>query len=296
MNHDATKGPVIAGVDGSAQARSAALWAAGEAYRRRQPLHLVHATGAEGRATDDSAERARAAGHDLLAETAGTVSGRFPDVTLVRRLSPGDPVRALHDEAGTEGTVVVGHRGLGGFGELLLGSVGLGVTAHARVPVVVVRGERDHAATGTVVACVRDEHDHPWVRHVAREALLRHASLRLLNVWNPLSHVGTALTMLDDIDGIAQRRVHEMHQLADALRAEFTGLTVTTEVEGGRSTAGLLVQASREADLVAVGAHRPPLGVGRSVGHTVHALLHHAHCPVEIVPRQVHERSRPREP
>ncbi|CAL9344558.1 universal stress protein [Streptomyces sp. enrichment culture] len=285
MNHDATKGPVIAGVDGSPQAGAAVLWAAGEAYRRRRPLHLVHATGTEGRATDDGAQQARAAGHDLLAETAGTIARRFPDVTVVRRLSPGDPVRALHDEAGTEGTIVVGHRGLGGFAELLLGSVGLGVASHARVPVVVVRGERDHAATGTVVACVRDGRDHPWVAHVAREAMLRHASLRLLNVWNPLSHVGTALTMLDDIDGVAQRRVHEMHGLADSLRSELPALTVTTEVEGGRSTAGLLVQASHEADLVAVGAHRPPLGVGRGVGHVVHALLHHAHCPVEIVPR-----------
>ncbi|MFV2121613.1 universal stress protein, partial [Streptomyces sp. Act-28] len=116
MRHDTTRAPVIAGVDGSPQADSAAQWAAAEAYRRRQPLHLVHATGTEGRATDEAAEHARAAGHELLARTADTVAGRFPDVTVVRRLTPGDAVRALHDEAGTEGTVVVGHRGRGGFG------------------------------------------------------------------------------------------------------------------------------------------------------------------------------------
>ncbi|MFD3356822.1 universal stress protein [Streptomyces fradiae] len=289
MYQDVTNGPVIAGVDGSPEAGDAVLWAAGEAYRRKQPLHLVHATGTEGRATDRAAEEARAAGHELLARTAEGVAGRFPDVTVVRRLAPGDPVHALHDEAGTAGTVVVGHRGLGGFAELMLGSVGLGVASRTRVPVVVVRGARDHAATGVVVACVRDERDHPWARYAAREAALRHATLRLLNVWNPLSHTGTALTMLDDIDGIAQQRVREMHTLADGLRAEFAGLTVTIEVEGGRSTAGLLVQASREADLLAVGAHHPPLSIGRSVGHVVHALLHHAHCPVVIVPRGTDE-------
>ncbi|MFD0427292.1 universal stress protein [Streptomyces zhihengii] len=34
---------------------------------------------------------------------------------------------------------MVGNRGLGGFGTLMLGSVGLDVLAHARRPVVIVR-------------------------------------------------------------------------------------------------------------------------------------------------------------
>lgn len=286
MNHDTTRAPVIAGVDGSPRAGAAALWAAAEAYRRRQPLHLVHATGTEGRAAGEIAERTRAVGHELLARAAGTVAGRFPDVTVVRRLAPGDAVRALRDEAGAEGTVVVGHRGRGGFGELLLGSVGLGVASHAEVPVVVVRGERDHAATGVVVACVRDERDHAWARHAAREAELRRAALRLVTVWNPLLPTESAPTTLDDVDGIARQRLRAAQGLADAIRGEFAGLTVTVEAEGGHSTAGLLVRASREADLVAVGAHRPPAGTGGGTGPVVHALLHHAHCPVEIVPRE----------
>ncbi|URM92358.1 universal stress protein [Streptomyces sp. MRC013] len=284
MHHDTTRAPVIAGVDGSPHASAAVLWAAAEAYRRRQPLHLLHATGTEGRASDGTAERARAAGHGLLAQTADAVARRFPDVTVVRRLAPGDAVRALHDEAGAEGTVVVGHRGLGGFGELLLGSVGLGLASRAEAPVVVVRGERDHAATGVVVACVRDGRDHVWVRHAAREAELRRAVLRLVGAWSPLARTGDALTALDEAGGAARLRLRETEDLADAVRGEFTGLTVSVEVEGGRSIAGPLVQASRRADLVAVGAHRPAPGAGRGVGHVLHALLHHAHCPVAIVP------------
>ncbi|MCP9989041.1 MULTISPECIES: universal stress protein [Streptomyces] len=286
MNHATTRAPVIAGVDGSPQAAAAALWAAAEAYRRRQPLHLLHATGTEGRASGEAAERARAAGHELLMEAAGAVARRFPDVTVVRRLAPGDAVHALCGEAGAEGTVVVGHRGLGGFGELLLGSVGLRLASRAGVPLVVVRGERDHAATGVVAACVRDRRDHAWVRHAAREAELRRAALRLVTAWSPLADAGGALTMLDDLDDMAGSRLRETRGLADELRAEFAGLTVTAEVESGRSTAGPLVRASQRADLVAVGAHRPVPGVGRGLGHVVHALLHHAHCPVAIVPRE----------
>lgn len=55
---------------------------------------------------------------------------------------------------------------------------------------MVVRGERDHAATGVVAACVRDRRDHAWVRHAAREAELRRAALRLVTAWSPLADAG----------------------------------------------------------------------------------------------------------
>ncbi|WP_175408339.1 universal stress protein [Streptomyces sp. TRM64462] len=290
MNHDTTphagpdqvrggrQGPVVAGVDGSAPARTALLWAAAEAERHGRPLRIVHAAG-----TDD--QRAREAGHTLLGESADLVAEGFPGLAVTQEFSPEDAVPALRDAAGTDGTIVVGSRGLGGFGELLLGSVGLGVAAHARVPVVVVRGETERPVSGRVVAGVRGRNDLDWLRPAARAAQVRGAALHLLTVWTPLAHVGTAGTLLDDIDGVAARHVHEMRVLADAIGAEFPGLTVTTEVEGGRSVAELLVQATHDAELLVLGAHHPPLGIGRAIGHVTHAVLHHAHCPVEIVPR-----------
>lgn len=291
-------GPVVAGVDGSAEARSAVLWAAAEADRRRRPLHIVYGSGTDNRvlyASADTVERVREAAHDLLVETAELVEERFPDLAVSREFSRREAVTALREAAGTDGTIVVGSRGLGGFGALLLGSVGLGVAARALVPVIVVRGETERPGTGTVVAAVRGQDDRHWVRYAAREAQLRKAALRLLTIWSPLSHVGTAATMLDDIDEVARQRVHETGLLADAVREEFPELTVTTQVEGGRSIPGLLVEATHEADLLVLGAHRPPLGIGRALGHVTHAVLHHAHCPVEIVPRAPHEDAPPEE-
>lgn len=291
MNHDISLGPVIAGVDGSGRARAAVLWAADEAERRGQSLHLVHAMGAGKRApytAAGSVEGAREAGGDLLTETAELVAERYPAVAVTTELSPVDAVTALREAAGTDSTVVVGSRGLGGFGALLLGSVSLGVASGAKVPVMVVRGEGtdEPVAAGTVVvAAVRGQDDLPWARYAAREASLREAELRLLTVWAPLAHVGTELTLLDDIDGIAKERVHEIGQLAGTLRAEFPGLTVTTEVEGARSVPGLIVESTHDAALLVLGAHRPPLGIGHALGHVTHAVLHHAHCPVAIIPR-----------
>ena len=51
---------------------------------------------------------------------------------------PGGPATALLDAAEGADLVVVGRRGLGGFGRLLLGSASEHVARHAACPVVVV--------------------------------------------------------------------------------------------------------------------------------------------------------------
>jgi hypothetical protein len=48
----------------------------------------------------------------------------------------------------TQGTIVVGHRGRGGFRSAVLGSVGLQCGLHAPVPATVVRPEQQPAAGG----------------------------------------------------------------------------------------------------------------------------------------------------
>ena len=168
----------------------------------------------------------------------------------------------------------------------MLGSVGLEVAARSQVPVVVVRGEAAGPATGVVTAAVRGTADADWMGYAAREAQLRKATLRMLSVWNPLTHAGSMATMLDGLDEMAQAHGRHMETLAEALRRAFPALTLTTEVAGGTSAAGILVEASRHTDLLVVGARRRPMGLGPSLGHVAHALVHHAHCPVAIVPRR----------
>ncbi|MFF5338469.1 universal stress protein [Streptomyces sp. NPDC013181] len=278
---------VVVGIDGSPSARTAALWAAEEADRRSRPLHLVHAADTDRRAYwSDAAtlQAVREAGRDLLTETEAAVRERFPDLVVTRLLGRREPVDGLREAAGGEKTIVVGSRGLGGFPALLLGSVGLGVAARADVPVIVVRGEADRPEAGSVTAAVRDAEDLGWLLLAAAEADVRKVPLRLLSVWNVLMHVGDVATMLDDLDGAAHRRVYEVKTLADRVREWYPDLTVTHHVETGTSPPGTLVGASAHTDLVVMGRGRRPLGVGPSLGRVAHALIHHAHCPVEIVP------------
>jgi wax ester synthase-like acyl-CoA acyltransferase family protein/universal stress protein family protein len=56
-------------------------------------------------------------------------------------LIEGTTAHGLSDASAQAFEVVLGHRGLGGFGSLPLGSTGLRVAAHAFGPVVIVRGE-----------------------------------------------------------------------------------------------------------------------------------------------------------
>ncbi|MFF0263799.1 universal stress protein [Streptomyces microflavus] len=280
-------GAVVVGVDASPHARAAALWAAAEAELRGQPLGIIHAADIEGRSVLTSAETLQAlwdTARDVLDETARAVREKFPDLVVTEELSRGDAVAGLRAAAGARGTIVVGSRGLGGFAALTLGSVGLGVAARTEVPVVVVRGETDRPATGVVTAAVHGTSDLDWLLIAAAEAQVRKASLRLLNVTNVLGYVGRFTTMLDSMGEITEEKVHETAAVADRVRKLYPDLTVTHDVETGTSVPGILVEATTLTDLLVMGARNRVLGSGAALGRVPHALLHHGHCPVQIVP------------
>ncbi|MGW7369811.1 universal stress protein [Streptomyces sp. NPDC054841] len=282
-------GTVVVGVDGSSHAAAAALWAAAEADRCAQSLHIVYATDTDSRGLyvlPEIIERIRDEGRELLQDTAARVTERFPGLRVTTELSRREPVATLHTAAGVHGTIVVGSRGLGGFSALLLGSVGLRVAAGARVPVVVVREAEERAETGVVLAAVRDEVDLDCARLAARSAEMRKASLRLLSIWNLLEQVRNEDDLLlDHVDELVRRRQHAVGDVADRIREEFPGLPVTAHIDREASVAGALVEASRDADLLVMGGRRPPSVLGATLGWATHAVLHHAHCPVELVPR-----------
>jgi len=71
----------------------------------------------------------------IVAEVDGAAEG----IEIERRVVEGAPARVLMEAAEDAALLVVGSRGLGGFGRLLLGSVGQQCAQHAPCPVVIVR-------------------------------------------------------------------------------------------------------------------------------------------------------------
>ncbi|MEV0991503.1 universal stress protein [Streptomyces sp. NPDC049949] len=281
---------VTVGVDGSQPAHVAALWAAKEAVRRDRPLHVVYGADTDGRASYMSAEtieRVRLNGRELLDDTAKAVSAEYPGLDVTTEFSRAGAVDSLHRAGGLHGTVVVGNRGLGGFDSLMLGSVGLETAAIATTPVIVVRGVDGTEETGTVLAAIRDQHDLLIALYAAREAELHKASLRLLHVWNVLQSVGEVVGMLDGVDEIAGGHAETLRAVTDVVYDEFSDLELRADAEKSVSVAGVLVEASRHADLLVMGGRRVPgpLGLAPNLGRATHSLLHHAHCPVLLIPR-----------
>jgi nucleotide-binding universal stress UspA family protein len=80
------------------------------------------------------------------------------DVDAVAIHNEETPAQVLVEEAADAELLVVGSRGLGGFRELLLGSVSHQCVQHATCPVVVIRGsrsshERHHALATKESSC-----------------------------------------------------------------------------------------------------------------------------------------------
>ncbi|GAA2748354.1 universal stress protein [Kitasatospora cinereorecta] len=282
-----TPAGVVAGIDGSAHAEAAAEWAAREAGLRDRALHLVHAVNT---GTVTLSPRTGAAVTDLIlrdAETLLTESmdklrAAHPTLRLTGDVVPRDAAEAILTAAEHSELAVVGTRGHGGFAALLLGSVSLRVAAHTSCPAVVVRGPVDPG--GRVLVAVRDERDAATLRFACEAAARRGLPVEALHTWSPVvADVGHMAPMVDELG--EESRLHQglLRRTCDPVIEEYPDLVVETRQLAG-ATAATLVEESKRASLLVISRHRPAPHFGLRLGTAVHAVLHHAHCPVAVVP------------
>jgi len=142
---------IVVGVDGSANSERALDWAMKEAAGRHAPLTVlaVHQalksywTGKPVTLSEDSAEiaKTREAAEQMTQRAASRLGDARPASVNVHMVD-GFPAEELIDASHDADLVVVGSRGGGGFGRLMMGSVSSQVVHHAACPVVVVPHER----------------------------------------------------------------------------------------------------------------------------------------------------------
>ncbi|MCP9972188.1 universal stress protein [Actinomadura madurae] len=270
---------VIVGIDGSAHAWRALDWAADYAVRHRLSLDLVHASRAlveDGTIPPDALRRLVAEREDLLAEALQYTLKLHPDLGIGTRLARTDPGSALVEGSGQAAMVAVGSRGLGGFEGLLFGSVGLYTAAHARCPVLVVPREAPYPADAPariVVGVEGRPGESAMLGWAFEEAASRGAGILALHA------VGGDL-------GSPRRRVIEDMELSESLAGlrEHQPDVQVEELVSDRTASQALVEASRTAALVVVGAARRTSLIGMALGRVNHAVLHHASCPVVVMP------------
>ncbi|MFF6783685.1 universal stress protein [Streptomyces sp. NPDC012510] len=300
---------VVVGLDGSAESRAAAEWAAREAKRRGLSLKLVHAL----EAVPEPMALAQFLGVEMQHQwsersemgvlpaevpqpsAGGAPRGRIPrevveglklrhpglDVSVEQ--VPGRPAEVLTEAAKDAELLVLGSRGLSGIGGFLVGSVGQAVVAHAELPVVLVR-DREQAVGGPVVLGLdTDSPDDTVIAYAFEAAARRVTPLRVVHAWNLPPYFAYGLPADPELNAtLGKQDAATLAEVLHRWKEKYPAVEVIEESRSG-SPAVHLADASRAASLVVVGRRirRSPLGA--HIGPVTHAVLHHATAPVAVV-------------
>ncbi|MFD0899214.1 universal stress protein [Actinomadura sediminis] len=276
--------PVVVGIDGSECANRALDWAAGEAARRGRPLKLVHVLDPWPQripmfSPPEAVERMAIIGHRVLDAAVERVHRGRPDLETATRLTAEHTPDALQEEAERAFELVLGNRGYGGFTGLLLGSTGLRMAARTPVPLIIVRGNT--AERGDVVVGIDMAKDEEAALDYAFDAAaIRRSRLRVVHAWTLFPPYEGVAFPKEAIEVEARKRVAAA---IDGRRAAHPRVDVVEEVVNDHPVSALS-DASRTARLLVTGARRHGRASPRP-GSIGHGALHHAHCPVAIVPR-----------
>jgi len=274
---------VVVGVDGGQSAGRAVEEAAAHARRWRQPLHIMHATGRTIVPWTTEHLQRVATVTEHCRHRASTVA---PELDITSATEVDDPAAMLVAASRDASLVVLDGGRLGQAGAVLLGATAHTVVTHAACPVMVVPLAADWSTTGPVVVGV-DAHEHsaPAVAWAFAEASRRSAPLVAVHTW----WRDEANTYLAGTDRSGQRaEVVETHrrlvsEMLAGHREEHPDVEVREELLRGRAGT-VLSQESRDAQLLVVG--RRGLGgfPGLLLGSVSSHVIHHAHCPVVVVP------------
>ncbi|MFF4350051.1 universal stress protein [Streptomyces sp. NPDC001530] len=287
--------PLVVGVDGSDSSLTAVDWAVDEAARHGLPLRLVYASlweRYEGATPSSSLERPseRVMAEHFVGSATERAQRRNPEVKVSADVRPEDAVSALLREGHHASALVTGARGRGEITGLLLGSVSLAVAARAHCPVIVIRGDKAGLAgihERILLGAGDPATSGEAVRFAFREAEARTCVLDAVRAWRRPAHESTDHPLPAGEPAAAYEQ--RASDLLDTLLHEATSAHPSVRVrratvEGPART--VLLKRSAAADLVVIGARPRQGNHGLQLGRVGHTLLHHAECPVAVVPQR----------
>ena len=279
---------IVAATDGSEGADNAVEWAAGEAAKRDLPLKVI-------RCWDDSHRHTRfdPAGvahvedehrlNEFLARDLISLRHRHPGLTVSAHLVDGAPAEVLIEESARAALVVLGTRNLSAFSSAVLGSVSAAVAARSTCPVVVVRApDAQTTKLRGVVAAINPADDpHAILDFAFAYASTHKVPLRVVtcahrDLQTP-GHGSYAHLIEAQLKPTIEDAVAPWHE-------KYADVALSTEVLVEHRVVAL-VEESAAAELLVVGrrGHHPVLG--SLLGSVSQGVLHHARCPVAVVPQ-----------
>ncbi|HEY3470108.1 MAG TPA: universal stress protein [Amycolatopsis sp.] len=285
---------VVAGYDGSEQARAAVEWAASEARSRGcalEAVYVVHwpSSGPHpvpGTVAAEQELTARTHAESLLSGIGDELRRSWPELTVRTRVEKGRTAETLARVAQRAEALVIGASGQGALPRAVLGSTAAEVVHTCERPVVVVRPDDAAGAAGPVVVGVDgSDISSAAVAFAYDFADRRGRELLAVHAWTDLP-----MHAMEPVGGWAEdwpdirRRGQQL--LTDSLAGHaerHPGVVVRRTVSVDRPSRALLDAAADGAALLVVGSHGRGTFGRLLLGSVSHAMIYHAPCPVAVV-------------
>ncbi|MER7208817.1 universal stress protein [Streptosporangium sp. NPDC000239] len=275
---------VVVGYDGSDFSMQALEWAMDEAELRKLPLTVAHAwRWPYGETGEEARSHLRKAAEHVLYHGADCARSCSSITEVTTDLYEGAAAERLTELSAGAELVVVGSRGMGTLARTVVGSVAGYVAAHARCPVVVVRGPGPIPVPlhrGAVVLGITDDTPDVAIAFAFDEAALRGLDLLAVHAGHIRAVAwGTAMPPVSDVEITTHMVEEDLLRRLRPWRDSHPAVPVRTRFVTA-SAKEALVELSREASVVVVGGAR---ATGR-LGSVTRAVLRHGASPVAVVP------------
>jgi nucleotide-binding universal stress UspA family protein len=275
--------PVVVGVDETDAGKLAVDWAAAEARSRGVPLRIVHLWQWQkldpwsGSLDRDLIADLQRAGHHIVEQArARALHGGKLEVSVEVREGYGPDVFV---EMGREaGLIVLGTRHLQTIGRTALGSVSTATVSRASCPVVVVCGPSGLAAEhpSVIVGVSGEPHDEGVLAFAFEQAQRKQLPLRVVHCWD--------LPLADATLPPPEPARLRLSESVAGWRTEFPDVQTHLVVRRGHPVDVLLASA-RSQEMIVVGRRAVLHRYASMLGSVTLGVLHHATCPVAVVPQ-----------
>jgi len=291
MSDNLTGYGIVVAVDGSPESDAATRWAALEAVLHHVPITLVHVIapvvvswpvaylqGSYSAWQEDNAQNVLRQSQELVSKSVGKA-----DVAQVRtEVRHGNDIAELTDVSRNALMVVVGTRGMGAIGRVMLGSVSSGLVHHAHCPVAVIHATGSQTLDSNAPVLVGI--DGSPASEAATAMAFDEASRRGVGLVavHALSDVGVLTDLKTDWREY-ENQGHEV--LAERLAGwceRYPDVEVRRRVVG-EHPARWLIEESQRAQLAVVGSHGRGGFAGMLLGSVSSALTQQAQNPVLVV-------------
>ena len=261
---------ILVGVDGSERGRRALDWAVARAERTGASLMLLAVVNsAEAKKLGAEAEMVHTTVEAALHEKKEVLAAEHPDVAVEAKIVDGPTVDSIVEEASNHDMVVLGSHHGASITETFGGATGLRVSVQVKIPTVVVPCDWDVTCagkSGVVVGVGPDNVSDAAVAFGVGEAIDSAQPLELVSAWGiPAWMSRPAEGMGGGLEEVGRQRQAEVDEFVARITTANPALDVTGRSIEGPSPTRVLLDASKDAQLLVLGTHsRAALCLARS--------------------------------